>query len=53
MKDIELCSKCVYGRIIVKDNQIYGRTCEFPVSKFIQNNCYDFIDRESSIIEIG
>lgn len=64
MKDIELCKKCEYGRIIVKDNQIYGRTYEFPISEFIKNkenncykndsnnSCYDFKNGESSIIRI-
>lgn len=38
MKNIELCRNCYYGRVIVDDNgQVFGRSCEFPISVFIEN----------------
>lgn len=35
MKNIELCERCIYGRIIRKDNDIVGRTCELPLPVFL------------------
>ena len=35
MKNIELCERCIYGRIIRKDNTIVGRTCELPLPVFL------------------
>ena len=35
MKNIKLCMACDYGRIIVKDDVIVGRSCELPMSVFL------------------
>ena len=52
MKNIELCETCIFGRIMRKDNNIVGRTCELPMSIFLSrkhdpnepdDKCSDFV----------
>ena len=54
MKNIELCERCYYGRIIRKDNAIFGRTCGLPLSVFLSrqhdknepdDECSDFVSK--------
>ena len=54
MKNIDLCERCYYGRIIRKDNAIIGRTCELPLSVFLSrqhdknepdDECSDFVSK--------
>lgn len=60
MKNIELCKKCYFGRIIeAEDGTVVGRTCELPISTFIYHSqlgvyknetddeCYDFFQIQS------
>ncbi len=59
MKNIELCMKCTYGRLIhdTETNEIIGRSCELPMTVFIDHNekglyknetddsCYDYREK--------
>lgn len=58
IKNIDLCMRCIYCSIITNQSgEILGRSCEVPLSKFLENNksglyqndtdntCYDFINK--------